>query len=251
MAADRKPVIKIHQLNKTFFIREKQIRTIRDSILHFKRFKANHHKIVALEDINFEVMEGDIYGIIGSNGSGKSTLLNIILGSMRPDKGSMIQTKGKIIRLALGMGFDPELSARHNIYVNGSILGLPFRKIGNLFAEIIDFADLHDFVDTPIKFYSSGMQMRLAFSIAMHANADIFLLDEVFGGVGDENFRNKSSKIFRNTIIEKRTVLLVSHNLEHILKYCNKALLINRGKQIMIGDPKEVVEKYKSIVEKH
>ena len=110
MAADRKPVIKIHQLNKTFFIREKQIRTIRDSILHFKRFKANHHKIVALEDINFEVMEGDIYGIIGSNGSGKSTLLNIILGSMRPDKGSMIQTKGKIIRLALGMGFDPELT---------------------------------------------------------------------------------------------------------------------------------------------
>jgi len=245
---DQDIVIEVANLNKTFQVREKQIRSIRGMVLNFRNFKHKKHIIPALRNINFEVHRGEIIGIIGRNGSGKSTLLNLIIGSMRPDKGSMLKTHGRIIRLALGMGFDPNLSARHNIYVNGSILGLTFKKIGQIFHDIIDFADLEEFVDTPIKYYSSGMRSRLAFSIAVYAQADIFLMDEVFGGVGDENFREKSKKVFADAFLDKRTILFVSHSLASIVEFSDKVLLLDRGQQLAFGDPKSVVAQYQKLM---
>jgi ABC-type polysaccharide/polyol phosphate transport system ATPase subunit len=241
-------VISAKNLSKTFFVREKPVSTIREAVLNFTRLASEKHQINALKNINFEVEKGEIVGIIGRNGSGKSTLLNIVLGSMRPDKGSKLFTKGRIVRLSLGMGFDPNLSARHNIYVNGSILGLTFKKIGSVFHEIIGFADLEDFIDTPLKYYSSGMRMRLAFSVALYAEADIYLMDEIFAGVGDESFREKSKQVFQDTFMAGRTILFVSHSLSHIAEFSNRVLLINKGEQIAFGDPKEVIETYREMV---
>ncbi len=242
-------VIKVTNLNKTFHVREESVSSIRNLILNFRRLRRKRHTIEALRAINFEVKRGEVIGIIGRNGSGKSTLLNLVMGSLKPDKGSHIETRGRIIRLALGMGFDPNLSARHNIYVNGSILGLTFKKIGSIFFDIIDFADLQDFIDTPLKYFSSGMRSRLAFAIAVHAEADIFLMDEFFGGVGDANFQEKSKKVFEDAFLDKRTILFVSHGLKNIVDFSDKVLLIDQGKQIAFGDPKEVVSLYKQMMQ--
>ncbi len=241
------PVIEARHLSKTFYVREKPVRSIREVVLNFSRLAAQKHKIEALKDINFSVNRGEVIGIIGRNGSGKSTLLNLIMGSMKPDKGSYLKAEGRIMKLALGMGFDPNLSARHNIYVNGSILGLTFKRIGNVFWDIIGFADLEDFVDTPIKYYSTGMKTRLAFSIAVHADADVFLLDEIVGGVGDEGFKKKSQKIFKDAFLAKRTILFVSHSLKNIRDYSDKVLLIDKGRQVAFGDPTEVLAEYKKL----
>ncbi len=245
---DQESIITVRNLNKTFSVREKPVSSIRQAILNFARFNSDIHHISALRGINFEVKKGEIIGVIGRNGSGKSTLLNLLLGSMKPDAGSEIITHGRIVRLSLGMGFDPNLTARHNIYVNGSILGLTFKKIGELFHEIISFADLEDFVDTPIKYYSSGMRMRLAFSIAIYAQADIYLMDEIFAGVGDESFKEKSRKVFEDTFMEGRTIVFVSHSLKHIGQFSDKVLLINKGQQLMFGEPKKVIAHYRKLV---
>lgn len=245
---DSEPVISVRNLSKTFYVREKSVNSIRETVLNFTRLTSDRHEIKALKNINFEVNKGEVVGIIGRNGSGKSTLLNIVLGSMKPDKGSEITTKGRIIRLSLGMGFDPNLTARHNIYVNGSILGLTFKKIGSVFHDIIDFADLADFVDTPLKYYSSGMRMKLAFSVALYAEADIYLMDEIFASVGDESFREKSKRVFQDTFLEGRTILFVSHSLSHIKEFSNRVLLINKGEQIAFGDPNEVIDSYRDLI---
>ncbi len=246
--AQPETVISARNLSKTFYVREKPVRSIRDAILNFTRLASEKHKISALRNLNFEVQKGQVVGIIGRNGSGKSTLLNIVLGSMRPDKGSEILTHGRIVRLSLGMGFDPNLSARHNIYVNGSILGLTFKKIGSVFHDIIGFADLENFVDTPLKYYSSGMRMRLAFSVALYAEADIYLMDEIFAGVGDESFREKSRQVFQDTFMNGRTILFVSHSLSHIAEFSDKVLLLNTGEQLMFDDPETVVKTYRELM---
>lgn len=246
--SETEPVISVRNLSKTFYVREKPVGSIRDAVLNFTRLASEKHEIRALKNINFEVNKGEIVGIIGRNGSGKSTLLNIVLGSMKPDKGSEIITRGRIVRLSLGMGFDPNLTARHNIYVNGSILGLTFRKIGSVFHDIIDFADLGDFVDTPLKYYSSGMRMRLAFSVAIYAQADIYLMDEIFASVGDESFREKSQKVFQDTFMEGRTILLVSHSLSSIKEFSNRVLLLDRGDQVAFGEPDEVINAYRDLM---
>ncbi|MCB0665692.1 MAG: ABC transporter ATP-binding protein [Saprospiraceae bacterium] len=241
-------VISANNLSKTFYVREKPVNSIREAVLNFTRFASQKHEIKALKNINFEVNKGEIVGIIGRNGSGKSTLLNIVLGSMKPDKGSEIFTQGRIVRLSLGMGFDPNLTARHNIYVNGSILGLTFKKIGAVFHDIIDFADLGDFVDTPLKYYSTGMRMRLAFSVAIYAQADIYLMDEIFASVGDESFREKSKQVFQDTFMEGRTILLVSHSLSSIQEFSNRVLLLNQGEQIAFGEPDQVIKNYRELL---
>lgn len=241
-------VITARNLCKTFSVREKPVRSIRDAVLNFTRLASEKHQISALKNLNFSVRKGEILGIIGRNGSGKSTLLNIILGSMRPDKGSEIITKGRIVRLSLGMGFDPNLSARHNIYVNGSILGLTFKKIGSLFHDIVAFADLEDFVNTPLKYYSTGMRVRLAFSVALHAEADIYLMDEIFASVGDEGFREKSQQVFQETFMKGRTIVFVSHSLSHIAEFSDKVLLINKGEQLMFDTPQIVIKAYRELM---
>lgn len=185
-----------------------------------------------------------MFGIIGKNGSGKSTLLRMIMGAILPDKGEII-TKGSIIRLALGLGFDQNLSARDNIYVNGSVLGLSFKEIGEIFDHILEFSDLEEFVDTPIMYYSSGMKSRLSFAIAVHANAEIFLIDEFFGGVGDADFQRKSQKLFNERVLNNKTIVFVSHSMNDIKKNCDRILVLEKGKGILFDDPEEGISYYK------
>jgi len=237
----------VENLNKTFSVRERTNKTIRDSLLRFYQQKGERRHIKALDNINFSVKEGEFFGIIGRNGSGKSTLLKILIEAYRPDKGSKIITNGKMIRLALGLGFDKNLSARDNIYINGSVLGLSFKKIGKIFDTIIEFSELKNFVDTPIKHYSSGMEAKLKFAIAIHAEADIFLMDELFGGVGDVSFQKKSQKVFKETILNGRTIILVSHNKTIVQEFCHRVLLLDRGKQIAIGPPSEIIPMYEKL----
>jgi len=243
-----KPVIEIKNLSKTFVTSSSAISTIRD---RFTKVFTNEAKAIrevkALENINFNVQQGEFFGIIGRNGSGKSTLLNLLIGSIRPDKGSTVKTRGKMIRLALGMGFDGNLSARDNIYINGSILGLTFKRISLIFDDIIDFAELEKFVDLPVKKYSSGMLSKLKFSIAIHAQADIFLMDEFFGGVGDVAFRKKSEEVFRNTFLDGRTIIHVSHSMKTVEDHCSRVLVLDRGMQIGVGEPREMVDRYNKL----
>lgn len=233
-------------ISKTFNLRINKPKTILEYIRR-PFFNAQKQKIEALIDINFESRKGEILGIVGDNGSGKSTLLNIILGSIKPDKGGKVISKGKIIRLALGLGIDRNLSARDNIYLNGSILGLSFKKIGRIFNDIIEFAGLEKFVDVPVKYYSKGMVQRLMFSIAMYAEADIILLDEFFGGTGDQNFKEKSNRAFRERILEGRTIIIVSHSLHIIEKNCDRVLWIEKGRLKRQGPASEVIAEYKAL----
>lgn len=239
-------VIEVSQLSKTFRMSAgRDRRSIRDMILHPLSRTELKNEFKALDDINFSVEQGEFFGIIGRNGSGKSTLLHILMGSMRADQGSILKTKGKMIRLALGMGFDGNLSARDNIYVNGAILGLTFKRIGLIFDDIIQFAELEDFVDTPVKQYSAGMLSKLKFAVAVHAEADIFLMDEYFGGVGDMSFREKSERVFKERLIDGRTIIHVSHNLPTIKEHCNRVLVLDKGAQIALGTPAETLPVYK------
>ena len=235
---ERDVVISVNGLNKTFYERN----TINN--LFRKKRKAHH----AIKDLSFEVYRGEIFGIIGRNGSGKSTLLKILLGGMPADQPGCVEVDGKVMRMALGMGFNSNLSARDNIYINGSILGLSFKEIGNRFQKIIDFAEIHDFVDTQIKFYSSGMKSRLAFAIAIHAEADIFLLDEFFGGVGDESFKKKSQDAFDDLISHGRTIVLVSHSLGIIRNNCSRVLILDKGEHIATGEPEAMVRLYRKTI---
>ena len=239
---DSTKAIKLTNVSKTFKYREKSNDSLREKFRNFFTSNDSFKVIQALNNINLEINRAEFFGIIGHNGSGKSTLLKVIIGALKADKGSKIETNGKILRLALGMGFDMNLSARHNIYVNGSIMGLTFKEIGRKFHAIIDFAGLENFVDTPIKFYSSGMVSRLAFSISMHVEADILLIDEYFGGVGDAEFQQKSSEVFHQHILKGKTIVMVSHNMELIQEYCHRACLLDHGNLVICGDTKEVID---------
>jgi len=242
--------VQLNSINKTFKIKENRPNSIREMVWGLfsgKKFK----NIKALHDINLTITKGETFGIVGRNGSGKSTLLNIIMESIKPDKGGSVITDGKLIRLALGMGVDANLTARDNIYVNGSVLGLTFKKIGMIFSDILIFAGLEEFVDTPVKFYSKGMKQRLLFSIAMHAEADIFLLDEFFGGTGDQDFKVKSDIAFKEKILEGKTIIIVSHNLNIITRYCSKAIMLDKGKVEAFGDTSSVVKTYQNSFKKN
>lgn len=225
-------VIRLKNVSKTFFVREHAIDSLRQKIYGLVNPKRGVRKIEALKNVNLDIRKGEFIGIVGHNGSGKSTLLKIIIGAIQPDKGGIIETKGKIVRLALGMGFDKELSARENIYLNGSIMGLTFKQIGKKFGSIIEFSGLENFVETPIKFYSSGMVSRLAFAIAMHVEADILLIDEFFGGVGDQDFREKSKKVFRESVIQGKTIVFVSHELEIVKQFSHRIFEFSKGEII-------------------
>ena len=242
-----KIAIKIRNVSKTFYVKEKNNDSIREQV--FNLFSRNSkRKIQALKNVDLEIKEGEFFGIIGHNGSGKSTLLKMMAGAFPADEGGIIEVKGRLIRLALGMGFDSTLSARENIYINGSVLGLTFKKIGQKFDEIITFAELEKFIDTPVKFYSSGMRSRLAFAIAIHAEADIYLIDEFFGGVGDINFKKKSERVFSEFLAKNKTFVHVSHSLNTIENYCDRVMVLHQGKVVTISNPKDALKVYNDLM---
>jgi len=210
-----------------------------------KKSNSEHNKsIQALSGISFTVEKGKILGIIGANGSGKSTLLRIIAGVYHPDTGS-VKVNGRISALMqLGAGFQPDLNARENIIMNGMLLGLSKSTIEEKVDEIIEYAELGKFTNMKLKHFSSGMQARLGFTTAMQIDPDILLVDEILS-VGDKNFRKKSLETFLSFKKRKKTILYATHNLEKLIDFSDIVLLLDKGKNVMIGTPAEVIKKYR------
>lgn len=197
----------------------------------------------ALENISFEIKKGETIGIIGNNGSGKSTILKLIAGVMFPSIG-LVTVKGRISPLIeLGAGFHAELTGRENIYLNGAILGLTKKQIDERFTSIVGFSELSDFIDTPVKHYSSGMYMRLGFSVAVHTDPEILLIDEIFA-VGDISFQEKCFKKMEEFKKNNVTIVFVSHNSEIVKSFCERAIYINKGSVEAIGSAKDIVKEY-------
>ncbi len=206
-----------------------------------KKEKLKTHR--ALNDLSFELKKGDTVGIIGRNGAGKSTLLRLIGGIFEPNEGEIDTFGNKVSLLALGTGFQAELSGIENIYLNGLLLGLTKKYVDEKLEDIIAFADIGAFIYNPVRTYSSGMLTRLAFSIAIYVNPDILLIDEVIG-VGDEEFQRKSSKEIQRMIHSDKTVIMVSHSMGYLKQHCNKILWLEKGSKVMYGETEEVIQKY-------
>lgn len=203
--------------------------------------------VVALDHISFEIAGGEAFGIIGPNGAGKSTLLRCIAGTLRPNGGKVVVRGRTSTLLQLGVGFNPELSGHRNVYLGGLAGGLRKKDIDELFDDIVEYAELGEAIDRPVKTYSSGMFSRLAFSVGMHLNPEILLLDEVLA-VGDESFRDKSMQAMQDLLDRAGTIVFVSHSLESVEKFCDRVLWLDRGRIRMEGDAEEVVEAYRESV---
>ncbi|MCL6606427.1 MAG: ABC transporter ATP-binding protein [Paenibacillus sp.] len=237
-----KSAIEVINVSKTFRIPHEKSSTLKHAALHLFS-KKTYQEFVALDNVSFEIEKGEFFGIIGRNGSGKSTLLKILAGIYVHDSGKVI-VNGKLSPfLELGVGFNPELTARENIYLGGAILGLTKKEVDQKFKKIIEFSELEDFVDMRFKNFSSGMQVRLAFSLAINAHAEILLMDEVLA-VGDTNFQNKCLEEFNSYKRQGKTVVLVTHDLSVVRKYCDRAMLLRKGKVELIGDTSKVCDKY-------
>src|SRR6187549_3912026 len=203
----------------------------------------------ALTDVSFSVPKGATYGVMGRNGSGKSTALKLVAGITKPTSGT-VRVEGRISALIeLGAGFHPEISGRENVFINGIMLGLTRREIQQRFDEIVEFAELTDFIDAPVKTYSSGMYMRLAFAVAIHVDPDVLLVDEVLA-VGDEGFTHKCLDKFAEFKRRGRTILLVTHSLGLVERFCDEALWMDAGIMKGLGDPKRIIDAYITAVER-
>lgn len=237
-------VLKVNHVGKSFKLPTEHSNEIKQVFINWTRgikgYKVQH----VLRDISFEVRRGDFLGIVGRNGSGKSTLLKLISGIYTPNKGS-ITVRGSIVPfIELGVGFNPELTGRENVYLNGAMLGFSEKQIDAMYDDIVDFAELRDFMDQKLKNYSSGMQVRLAFSVAIKAQGDILVLDEVLA-VGDEAFQRKCANFFGKVKDDpSKTVILVTHDMSAVRRYCSRAIMIDGGKIVDQGDPDDVADSY-------
>lgn len=218
--------------------------SLKETFINFFSFKKKKKEyFYALKNVSFEVKKGEVIGLIGSNGAGKSTLLKVVSGVMKPTKGKVI-VKGVISpMIELGAGFDAELTARENIYLNGAVLGYSKKFLDEKFEEIVEFSELRDFLDVPVKNFSSGMTAKLAFSIATIVNPEILIVDEILS-VGDIKFQEKSKNKMMEMIKGGTTVLYVSHSLESIKDLCNKVVWIEHGEIVKIGNTEEVCDEY-------
>ena len=228
-------------ISKTFFITEDSYNTVKKRL--FNLFNATKPKeIAALKMMNFQINKGECFGLIGRNGSGKSTLARVLAG-VYPTNTGYVRINGSTMLMNLGVGMSHELTARENIYVSGSVLGLKIKEIDKIFDKVIDFAEIREFIDTKIKFFSTGMIARLSFSIAVNAGADVMFLDEIFA-VGDIKFQEKAIKVFEKSWIQGKTVVLVSHSMDVIKKYCQRVAYLKNGVLEYLGDPETAVNMY-------
>ncbi len=237
------PAIVVKNISKTFVLAEKKRDSLKGALIELFGSTKNKKKLKAVNNVSFEIEKGENFGIIGRNGSGKSTLVKMMSGAFIPDKGGTVYRNGTSMLLNLGVGMSHELTARQNIYVSGSALGMKIKEIDEIFDQIIEFAELEEFVDSKIKYFSSGMIQRLSFSIAVNAGADIMFLDEVFA-VGDAKFKAKAIKVMEESWINGRTIIMVSHSLSNIKKYCSRAIYLKNGKIEFLGDAKKAIELY-------
>lgn len=240
------PAIVVKDLYKTFKLPHEQYSGIKQAALNiFNKNKGSEIQKV-LSDISFEIKEGEFFGIVGRNGSGKSTLLKLLSGIYAPDKG-LVQVNGSLTPfIELGVGFNPELTGRENVYMNGALLGFDHAQMDGMYDEIVEFAEIEKFMDQKLKNYSSGMQVRLAFSIAIRADTDILILDEVLA-VGDEAFQKKCIDVFENYKSKKKTVILVTHDMATVKRFCSQAMLIDNGGIVDIGSPDKIANTYSKL----
>jgi lipopolysaccharide transport system ATP-binding protein len=239
-------VIKITNLSKKYTLGKQRETSFRSAISGiFKSSKSNRDEFWALKDVSFDVHKGDVIGIIGKNGAGKSTLLKVLSQITKPTEGR-IEINGRIASLLeVGTGFHPELTGRENIYLNGTILGMTRAEVKAKFNEIVAFSEIEKFIDTPVKHYSSGMYVRLAFAVAAHLEPEILIIDEVLA-VGDAEFQKKCLGKMRDVANDGRTVLFVSHHLGSVKQLCNKGILLEKGKIVCTGFINEVISTYQT-----
>lgn len=233
--------IDVSHVSKSFKLPHESQNSLKGKLINFN--KRGYEIQEALKDISFQVEKGDFFGIVGRNGSGKSTLLKMLAGIYTPTGGN-IHVNGKLTPfIELGVGFNPELSGRDNVFLNGALLGFNRKEMEAMYDEIVEFAEIERFMDQKLKNYSSGMQVRLAFSIAIQANTDILVLDEVLA-VGDASFQQKCFDYFEKLKAEKKTIVIVTHDMSAVKRFCNKALLIKDGNIEIIGSPDDVASQY-------
>lgn len=245
--------IQVRAVSKTFKLPHEKVSSIKNiftNAIGYIRKRRTYEVQQALSDISFEVKKGEFFGIVGRNGSGKSTLLKMLAGIYQPSKG-LIEISGRLVPfIELGVGFSPELTGRENVFLNGALLGFSKKEITEQYDEIVDFAELEPFMDQKLKNYSSGMQVRLAFSMAVRAKADVLLIDEVLA-VGDADFQRKCFDYFKKLKKDKVTVVLVTHDMEAVREYCDRAMLIEKSKIIDIGSTSDIAEKYLKLFSKN
>ena len=246
--SSRKPVegsqdiIIVDHLSKSFKLPTERSWGLKQAIFNRLKGIKGYTKQEVLKDISFTVKKGEFLGIVGRNGSGKSTLLKILAQIYTPDSGSITVHGSLVPFIELGVGFNPELTGRENVYMNGAMLGFSNEEMDQMFDDIVEFAELAPFMDQKLKNYSSGMQVRLAFSIAIRARGDILILDEILA-VGDAAFQEKCNQYFAS-LDKSQTVILVTHSMENVREFCDRAILIDQGKIIEEGDPEVVADAY-------
>ena len=238
-----KAIVEISKLTKSFKIPLEASSGVKQQLINILKGRKGYRVFTPLKDISFTINEGDFFGIVGRNGSGKSTLLKTIAGIYTPNGGNAKVHGSLVPFIELGVGFNPELTGRENIFLNGALLGFSHEEMESMYSAIVEFAELEDFMEERLKNYSSGMQVRLAFSIAIRAHADILLLDEVLA-VGDEAFQKKCYSYFDKLKREKRTVILVTHDMAAVERFCTKAVFIEDGHVKMIGKPYRIAAAY-------
>ena len=226
-----------------------QLRTLKSALLGrgLTEGLSSAETIAALRDVSFKVERGEAFGVVGGNGSGKSTLLKLIAGLLRPTAGTVVAHGRVAALIELGAGFHPEISGRENVYINGAVLGLPRREIERRYDEIVEFSGLGDFIEEPVKNYSSGMYVRLGFAVAIHTDPDVLLVDEVLA-VGDEAFAHRCIHRIEALLARGRTVLFVSHGLDLVEHLCDRVLWLDRGVSQRLGEPREVIDAYRQQV---
>lgn len=235
--------ISVKNLHKNFKLPTEQAFGLKQALFNRLRGVKGYTEQKVLKGLNFEIKKGEFLGIVGRNGSGKSTLLKILAGIYYPEKGEVIINGNLVPFIELGVGFNPELTGRENVYMNGALLGFSNEEMDKMYNDIWNFAELKDFQDQKLKNYSSGMQVRLAFSIAIRAKGDILLLDEVLA-VGDAAFQKKCADYFNSLKDKNQTVVLVTHSMENVRKFCTRAILLENGNIIKEGDPKKIADAY-------
>lgn len=239
--------IRVENVSKDFILPHEKITSIKSAFTKgLKRHKHTVEKQHALKDISFEIKKGEFFGIVGRNGSGKSTMLKILAGIYQPTSGK-ISVQGKLVPfIELGVGFNPELTGRENVFLNGAMLGFSKSEMEEMYDDIVEFAELERFMDQKLKNYSSGMQVRLAFSMATRSEADVLLVDEVLA-VGDADFQRKCFQYFKQLKKNKKTVVFVTHDMGAIREFCDRAMLIESSKLLSIGKTQSVASQYSQL----
>ena len=244
--AEHVPVVEVNDVSKRFIIRKEK--SLKERLVNAGRSKQFKEDFWALKNVSLEIGSGQTIGLIGPNGSGKSTLLKTIGGIIQPTTGT-IRRRGRLAALLeLGAGFHQDLTGRENVYLNASILGLSRKQTDLYFDDIVEFSGIKDFIDTQVKFCSSGMYVRLAFAVAVHVDPDLLLVDEVLA-VGDEAFQRKCLDKIRSFQREGRTIVLVTHSLGQITEFCDRAVLLNKGEVLFDGVPHEAVRDFRDVLE--